>query len=46
MLCPSCKLDMVVKKRTPDGPVYVCVNPRCPHHDKEMTTRKEEKTKP
>lgn len=41
LLCPSCNIDMVLKKAGPDGPVFVCVNPRCPAHDRETVPAKE-----
>lgn len=40
MLCPECSIDMVLKKAGPDGPVFVCVNPRCPAHDREIVPEK------
>ena len=30
MLCPECKIEMLVDRMGPDGPVLICVNPRCP----------------
>ena len=40
MLCPECSIDMMLKKAGPDGPVFVCVNPRCPAHDRETVPEK------
>ena len=42
MLCPKCRVDMMLESRGPDGPVYVCVNPRCPDHAPREKPKPEE----
>lgn len=42
MLCPRCKIDMLVKENGPDGLVFICVNPRCPQKDVPVTVKNEQ----
>lgn len=45
MLCKKCEIEMVLKAVGPEGPVFVCVNPKCEDADKEtITGSKNEKT--
>lgn len=42
MLCPKCEIEMVLKAVGPEGPMFVCVNPRCDNVDKATITDKKE----
>ncbi len=42
MVCPKCHLEMMRKREDENGPVWACVNPQCPNHDKEMTRKPKE----
>lgn len=44
MLCPECKIEMLVDRMGPDGPVLICVNPRCPRKDMPVTKEKEQQS--